>query len=346
MRNQYVVLRCFALFALLLTLNNARAIEISGAGASFPAAIYNKWATVYASTPNFNYQPVGSGAGVELLALKRMDFGASDRPLTREELDKNGLMQFPVVIGGVVPVVNIDGVKAGMLKLDGKILADIYLGKITRWRDPAILALNKDLNLPNDAIEVMYRSDASGSTFLFSNYLSKVSPAWKATLGEGALLPWKVGTGGLGSTQVVSYLQRIKNSIAYVDFNKAVHDKLSYVLLKNRDGWFVSPSVDSLKAAASMALWEKDAGLDEILTDKPGKDSWPITGATFVLMRKTQPRPEVGQAVLKFFDWAYVNGGPMAEMQSFVPLPPKVQQMVRDEWRAQLRDAAGNPLWK
>ena len=270
------------------------ATDITGAGATFPYPAYAKWAEAYKaqSGTNMNYQSIGSGGGIKQITAKTVDFGASDKPLTPEELNKEGLMQFPTIIGGVVPVVNIVGVDNNKLKLDGKTLADIYLGRITKWNDPAIVALNKDLKLPDDIITVVHRSDGSGTSFIFTNYLSKVSPEWKSTVGEGTAVSWKAGTGGKGNEGVASYVQRIKNSIGYVEYAYALQNKMAYVQMKNRDGNYVEPSDVTFKAAAANAQWDKAPGFYEILTNEPGKDSWPITGATFILVYKNQDNAE------------------------------------------------------
>lgn len=322
----------------------AAAVEIVGAGASLPDPIYKSWSNNHGGDLHLVYQAVGSGNGVDLLIAGKVDFGASDRPMKPEELEKNNLVQFPAVIGAVVPVVNIEGVEPGKLKLDGETLARIYLGKIAKWNDPAIVALNRDLKLPDANIAVIHRSDSSGSTFLLTNYLSKASAEWRNTMGEGTKINWRIGTGGLGGLAVIGYVRRLKNSIGYVDFNQVVQNGLSHVQLKNRDGQFVSASVNSIKAAAANAQWGKNAGFYEILTDQQG-NSWPITGASFVLMHKVQNNPQVAQAVLKFFDWSYVNGTQAAERMSFVSLPANTQQLIRAEWKNRIKDPKGNPVW-
>jgi len=321
---------------------------ITGAGATFPYPIYAKWAEAYKNNTGvaMNYQSIGSGGGIKQIQAKTVNFGASDKPLTLDELDKSGLVQFPTVIGGVVPVVSIEGVTAGKLKLDGNTLAAIYLGKITKWNDPTVAALNKDVNLPNETINVVHRADGSGTTFIFTNYLSKASADWKKDVGEGAAVSWKTGTGGKGNEGVASYVQRIKNSIGYVEYAYALQNKMAYVQMKNRDGQFVQPSDASFKAAAAGAQWEKAPGFYEILTDEPGKDSWPISGATFILMHKMQEDAASGKEVLKFFDWAYTNGGKLAEELDYVPLPENVQNLIRQAWKNQIRDASGSSLTK
>ena len=305
----------FGLAASLSLAVNASAINLTGAGATFPYPIYAKWADTYKTQTgiNLNYQSIGSGGGIKQIIAKTVDFGASDMPLKPEELEKNGLMQFPAVMGGVVPVINVPGIAVGQLKLDGKVLADIFLGKITKWNDPALMALNVGTKLPNETITVVHRSDGSGTTFIFTNYLSKVSSEWKSAVGEGTAVSWKAGTGGKGNEGVASYVQRIKHSIGYVEYAYALQNKMTYAQLKNHDGQFVKPDDTSFKAAAANADWEKAPGFYELLTNEPGKESWPITGATFILMHKTQDKPETAKEVLKFFDWAYSSGGKMAE---------------------------------
>jgi phosphate transport system substrate-binding protein len=324
------------------------AATITGAGATFPYPIYSKWAEAYkgVSGVSMNYQSIGSGGGLKQIAAKTVNFGASDMPLTPEKLEKDGLMQFPTVIGGVVPVINVAGVGAGTLRLDGATLADIYLGKITRWNDPAIAALNAGVALPADNITVVHRSDGSGTTFIFTNYLSKVSPEWKSNVGEGTAVSWKAGTGGKGNEGVASYVQRMKGSIGYVEYAYALQNKMNSVQMKNRDGQFVAPGDASFKAAAANAKWETAPGFYEILTDEPGKESWPISGATFILMHKMQENPDMAREVLKFFDWAYTSGGKLAADLDYVPLPENVQNLIRKAWKNQIRDTSGSSLTK
>lgn len=322
------------------------ATNLTGAGATFPYPIYAKWADTYKTQTGIalNYQSIGSGGGIKQIIAKTVDFGASDMPLEIKELDKNGLMQFPAVMGGVVPVINIAGIATGQLRLDGKALADIFLGKITKWNDPALLALNTTIKLPDETITVIHRSDGSGTTFVFTNYLSKISPSWKSTVGEGTAVSWKVGTGGKGNEGVASYVQRIKNSIGYVEYAYALQNKMAYTQLKNQSGQFVKPDDASFKAAAIHANWESAPGFYELLTNEPGKESWPITGATFILMHKVQNKPETAKEVLKFFDWAYSNGGGMAEALDYVPIPEKLQKLVRAAWKSQLKDSKGKAI--
>jgi phosphate transport system substrate-binding protein len=326
----------------------SQATDITGAGSTFIYPIAAKWADAYKTKTGIglNYQSIGSGGGIKQIEAGTVDFGASDMPMKQEDLEKNGLMQFPAINGGVVPVINMDGIAAGTLKLDGAVLADIYLGKITKWNDPAIVALNKDIKLADTDITVVHRSDGSGTSFIFTNYLSKVSSDWKSGIGEGTAVAWKVGTGGKGNEGVASYVQRIKGSIGYVEYAYALQNKMNHVQMKNHDGHFVQPNIESFKAAAAGAKWDKAPGFYEILTDEPGKSSWPITGSTFVLMHTTQDKPETAREVLKFFDWAYKNGSQMAESLDYVPMPESVAKLIRASWKAQIKDAAGKPIWK
>jgi phosphate transport system substrate-binding protein len=318
--------------------------DVTGAGASFPAPVYAKWADAYnkATGVRVNYQSVGSGAGIKQITAKTVDFGASDAPLTDEALNKDGLIQFPTVIGGVVPVVNIAGVAPGKLRLTGQVLGDIYLGKITKWNDPAITALNPGVALPDAAIAVVRRADGSGTSFIFTNYLSKVNAEWKSKVGEGTAVNWPTGAGGKGNEGVSAFVQRLPNSIGYVEYAYAKQNKMSYVLMQNREGAFVSPDDEAFKAAAAGADWSKS--FYQILTDQPGKNAWPITGATFILMHKSQAKPASATTALKFFDWAYKSGDKMAEELDYVPLPASVKDLVRKQWASQIKDGSGNAV--
>jgi phosphate transport system substrate-binding protein len=326
----------------------SQATGITGAGATFPYPVYAKWAEAYKAQTGveMNYQSIGSGGGIKQIQAKTVDFGATDAPLNPNELALGGLAQFPTVVGGVVPVVNIAGVAPGQLKLDSKVLADIYMGKITKWNDPRIVADNAGVSLPDDAITVVHRADGSGTTFIFTTYLSQVSLDWKRSVGGDKAVAWPVGTGGKGNEGVASYVQRIKNSIGYVEYAYALQNKMTYTQMKNRDGQFVKPEADNFKAAAANAKWDADKGFYEILTNEPGKDSWPITGATFILIYKSPEKVETAKEVLKFFDWAYTNGDKMASDLDYVPLPANVVTMIRDAWKAQIKDAAGKAVWK
>ncbi len=324
----------------------AHAAEISGAGATFPYPIYAKWAEAYAATTGLkmNYQSIGSGGGIKQITAKTVDFGASDMPLKPADLEKDGLTQFPMVMGGVVPVINVPGIAAGQLKLDGKVLADIYLGKITKWNDPAIAALNSGLKLPDLAIAPVYRSDGSGTTFIFTHYLSEVSPEWKDKVGENTSVQFPSGIGGKGNEGVSAMASRTGGAIGYVEYAYAKQNKLTYALLLNKDGQFVTPESRTFQSAAANADWTKAQDFSLLLTNQPGKDSWPITGATFILMHKQQIKPEVAREALNFFDWAYRNGGQMAEGLDYVPMPESVIKMVEQSWQ-QIKGPDGKPVW-
>jgi phosphate transport system substrate-binding protein len=324
------------------------ALDITGAGATFPYPVYAKWAEAYKakSGVGMNYQSIGSGGGIKQIQNKTVDFGASDMPLKPEELDKDGLLQFPTVIGGDVPVVNLEGVKPGELKLTGSVLADIYLAKITKWNDPAIAKLNPGAKLPDSEITVVHRSDGSGTTFIWVNYLSKVSPEWKQKVGEGTSVAWPTGVGGKGNEGVASYVQRVKGSIGYVEYAYALQNKMTYAQVQNRDGNFVSPSSETFKAAAAGADWNKAPGYYLVLTDQPGRNAWPISGATFILMYKTQAKPETAKEVLKFFDWAYTSeGDKLADSLDYVPLPDSVTSQIKSTWKSQIKDSSGKPVY-
>jgi len=325
----------------------ALAVDITGAGATFPYPIYAKWADAYRKETGIglNYQSIGSGGGIKQISAKTVDFGASDMPLRPEELDKGGLVQFPTVIGGDVAVVNIKGVAGEQLRLTGEVLADIYLGKIKKWNEPAIMNLNPGVQLPATAISVVHRSDGSGTTFIWTNYLSKVSPDWKQKVGEGTAVNWPTGVGGKGNEGVASYVQRIDGAIGYVEYAYAKQNRMAVVLVKNRDGEFVAPSANTFQAAAAGVDWKAAPGMYVILTDAPGKRAWPIAGATFILMHKVQEKPETGREVLKFFDWAYEKGDPLAQSLDYVPMPDAVVRLIQASWKAQLKDASGKPVY-
>jgi phosphate transport system substrate-binding protein len=324
----------------------AYAVDVTGAGATFPYPIYAKWADAYHKLTGVgvNYQSIGSGGGIKQISAKTVDFGASDAPLKPEELEKSGLTQFPAIMGGVVPVCNLKGIEAGSIRLTGALLADIYLGKVSKWNDPAIARLNANLRLPEQAISVVHRSDGSGTTFLFTNYLSKVSPAWKGAVAEGTAVKWPTGVGGKGNEGVANYVGRIQGAIGYVEYAYARQNRLAHALLQNRDGEFVAPDEESFKAAAAGADWAKAPGMYLILTDQAGKRAWPITGASFILMHKVQERPEKGKEVLKFFAWAFRNGGKMAADLDYVPMPGAVVTLIESQWKATIKDASGRPI--
>ena len=336
-----------ACFTFLFTAaSQTQAVDITGAGASFPAPIYSKWADAYQKETGhkINYQSIGSSGGIRQIKAKTVDFGASDAPMKPEDLEKEGLQQFPTVIGGVVPVINVPGIAPGALKLTGPVLADIYLGKIQKWNDPAIAALNPGVKLPDTPIAVVRRADGSGTSFIFTNYLSKVSPEWKSRIGEGSAVQWPTGVGGKGNEGVSAFVQRLGGAIGYVESAYAKQNKLTHVTLQNREGVFVEPTEDAFKAAAAGADWTK-AAFYEILTDQPGQGAWPITGATFILMHKTQDKPAQAAEVLRFFSWAYDKGGEMAQNLDYVPLPAETVKTIKASW-GNMKDAAGTPIFK
>jgi len=336
---------------ILFTVPPAEATEvkaISGAGATFPYPVYSKWADAYNKETGVkvNYQSIGSGGGIKQIKAKTVDFGASDAPLKPGDLDKSGLLQFPMIMGGVVPVVNLADMKSGDLKMSNALLADIYLGKIRKWNDSRIKAENPDLSLPSKNIMVVHRSDGSGTTWIYTNYLSKVSAEWKSKVGNGKAVAWPVGIGGKGNEGVASYVKRIKGSIGYVEYAYALQNHLTYAKLKNRDGGFVEPSSETFQAAAANADWAHAKGFYMVLTNQPGKNSWPITGASFILVYKKQAKPDTARAVLTFFDWAYRNGAKMAEDLDYIPIPAKVVKLVESTWQREIIDPEARPIWK
>ena len=330
--------------ALTLIASASLAQDVTGAGATFPAPIYAKWADAYnkATGARINYQSVGSGAGIKQIKSKTVDFGASDMPLKDEDLAKDGMVQFPTVIGGVVPVVNIKGIQPGQIKLTGQVLGDIYLGKVKRWNDPALTSLNPGVPLPDADIAPVRRADGSGTTFIFTNYLSKVNAEWKAAVGEGTAVNWPAGVGGKGNEGVAAFVQRLPNSIGYVEYAYVKQNKMTFTQMKNRDGNFVSPSDSAFKAAAAGADWNKT--FFQITTEQPGKDAWPLTNPTYILMYKVQDKPVNASNALKFFDWAFGNGDKAADELDYVPLPDSVKALVRKQWADHIKDGAGKPI--
>lgn len=326
----------------------AQAVDITGAGASFPYPIYSKWAEAYNAKTGvkLNYQSIGSGGGIKQIQSKTVNFGATDKPLTPAELDKDGLIQFPAVVGGVVAVYNIEGVASGKLRLSGEVLANIFLKKITKWDDAAIKALNPSVSLPATAITVVHRSDGSGTTFNFANYLTKVSEEWKTKVGADTAISWPTGVGGKGNEGVASYVSRIKGSIGYVEFAYAKQNGLAYAVMQNKEGEFVKPSLASFQAAAKYAEWEKAPGFYEIITNEPGKDSWPIAAATFILMHKAQENPAAAKEVLKFFNYGFTEGDKMAENLDYVPLPDNVVKLIQSNWAASIKGKDGSAVWQ
>jgi phosphate transport system substrate-binding protein len=325
----------------------ALAADISGAGATFPYPVYAKWADSYKKETNvgLNYQSIGSGGGIKQIQAKTVTFGATDMPLKEADLTKSGLVQFPMVMGGVVPVVNVEGLKPGELTLDGPTVAKIFLGEIKTWNDPAIAKLNPSAKLPSQAIAVVHRSDGSGTTFLFTDYLSKVSPDWKSKVGANTAVEWPGGIGAKGNEGVANNVAQTKGSIGYVEYAYAKQNKLTHSKLVNKDGKTVEPTAESFKAAAASADWTGTPGFGVILTDQAGADSWPLAGATFILMHKKPQDTASATEALKFFAWAYTKGDKMAEDLDYVPMPDNVVDAVQKAWGKDITDASGKPLF-
>jgi len=346
-KETHTMKKLFAVFTLLAA-GVASAADLTGAGATFPYPIYAKWAEAYkaATGIGLNYQSIGSGGGIRQIKAKTVDFGASDMPLKPEELDKEGLMQFPAIIGGVVPIVNLDGIQPGQLKLTSDVIANIHLGKITKWNDKSIVELNPDVKLPAQNITVVHRADGSGTTFVWTNYLGKANADFKNIVGEGTAVKWPVGIGGKGNEGVAAQVQRIKGAFGYVEYAYAKKNQIAHAQLKNRDGNFVQPSDDTFKAAAANADWASAPGMYLLLTHQPGKDAWPATGASFILMHKAQVDALTGRAILKFFDWSFKNGGKMSEELEYVHLPSSVTKLIYDSWKVQLKGPDGQSIWK
>jgi len=346
--SQFVKFVCIAALAVggaFVTL--ARAADISGAGATFPYPLYAKWADAYKKDTGIglNYQSIGSGGGIKQIQARTVTFGASDMPLEPKELAKAGLVQFPTVVGGDVPVVNLPGVKPGDLVLDGPTLANIFLGKITKWDDPAIQKLNPNLKLPSTAIVIVHRSDGSGTTFIFTNYLSKVSSDWSDNVGASTSVEWPAGIGAKGNEGVANNVIQTKGAIGYVEYAYAKENKMTYVKMINHDGKAVSPDAAAFQAAAAHADWAHSDSYYVILTNQPGPDTWPIAGATFILVPKQPPNVDNATAALKFFDWAYAQGGKMAEDLDYVPLPAAVVDQIKATWAAQIKAPDGKPVY-
>ena len=332
--------------AAAFTISTAQAADISGAGATFPYPIYAKWADAYKKETGvgLNYQSIGSGGGIKQIEAKTVTFGATDKPLGEKELGDNGLVQFPMVMGGIVPVINVEGVKAGEIVLDGPTLAKIFLGEVAKWDDEAIKKLNPKAKLPSQAIAVVHRSDGSGTTFNFTNYLNKVSPAWKDKVGSDASVEWPVGIGAKGNEGVANNVVQTKGSIGYVEYAYAKQNKMTFANMINKDGKAVAPELKSFQAAAASADWKSVPGFGVILTDKAGGASWPITAATFILMQKIPVDLDASKGALKFFDWAYKNGDKAAEELDYIPLPDAVVELVHEDWKT-IKDASGNPVF-
>jgi len=326
----------------------ASAADITGAGATFPFPIYSKWAEAYKKeTGNgMNYQSIGSGGGIKQIQAKTVDFGATDAPMKGADLDKNGLLQFPTIMGAIVPVVNIQGIEAGKLKLTGQVLADIFQGKIAKWNDPKIAELNAGVTLPNANITPVYRSDASGTTNVFTTYLSQVSQAWDSELGANTTISWPVGQGGKGNEGVAATVKQVPNSIGYVEYVYAKQNNIPYVLLQNKAGKYPQPEMKAFQAAAANADWSSAPGFGISLTNQPGDDAWPITNPTFILVYKTAEKPEQTAEVLKFFDWSYKNGDKLATDLDYVPLPDNIVEQIRMTWASEIKSASGQPVYK
>jgi len=332
--------------AMAFTVSTAQAADISGAGATFPYPIYAKWADAYKKETGIglNYQSIGSGGGIKQIKAKTVTFGATDAPLSGEELDKVGLIQFPMVMGGIVPVINLEGIKPGEIVIDGPTLAKIFMGEVTKWDDAALKKLNPDVKLPSSAIAVVHRSDGSGTTYNFTNYLSKVSPEWKDKVGTEKAVEWPVGIGAKGNEGVANNVANTKGSIGYVEYAYAKQNKLTYADMMNKDGKKVAPEMSAFQAAAAGADWKGTPGFAVILTDQPGAETWPITAATFILMYKDPKNTADSAAALKFFDWAYANGDKMAAELDYIPMPDSVVALVHEEWK-EIKDTAGKPVF-
>ncbi len=329
------------------TVFSAEVKMLSGAGASFPYPLYAKWAQAYFDKTGvqLNYQSIGSGGGIKQIKAQTVDFGASDSPLQPAALIEAGLVQFPTVLGGVVPVVNLQGIKPGDLKLSSEVLADLFLGDIKTWNDPRIATLNPGIKLPATQVIVVHRADGSGTTWIFTNYLSKVSPKWAKDVGNDIAVSWPAGVGGKGNEGVASFVGRLDGAIGYVEYAYTVQNKLTFTKLQNSAGKFVGPTIETFQAAAAQAKWESAPGFYMILTDQPGDATWPIVGATFILMHGNQNAPDTARAVLDFFDWAYKSGDQMAQELDYVPLPDKVVGLIHQEWQTQIKGPTGQPVW-
>src|SRR4030081_1010702 len=336
-----------ACLAAAFTITTAQAGDISGAGATFPYPIYAKWADTYKKEPGvgLNYQSIGSGGGIKQIQAKTVTFGASDMPLKAEELQKAGLVQFPTVLGGVVPVVNLDGIAPGDITIDGPTLAKIFLGEIKTWNDPAIQKLNPSVKLPSQAIAVVHRSDGSGTTFIFTDYLSKTSADWKSKVGANTAVEWPVGIGAKGNEGVANNVAQTKGSIGYVEFAYAKQNKLTFTKMVNKDGKSVAPTSVTFQAAAANANWSSVPGYGVILANQPGAESWPMTAATWILMYKKPQDATVAGEALKFFSWAFEKGGKMAEDLDYIPMPKTVVDSVKKTWTDEVKDASGKPIF-
>ena len=340
---KFIPLALAAAVAMLAPLT-VRSADITGAGSTFAAPIYSKWAVAYQKSggAKVNYQGIGSSGGIKQIIANTVDFAGSDAPMKDDELAKAGLFQFPTVVGGVIAVVNLPGIKAGELTLSGEVLGNMYLGKIKTWNDPAIAGLNPGMKLPNTDIAVVRRADGSGTSFIWTHYLSQVNPEWKSKVGEGATVSWPLGIGGKGNDGVAAFVQRVPGAVGYVEWAYAKQNNMTYTAMKNAAGTVVKPSTETFKAAAAGAEWSKS--FYQILTNEPGKDAWPIVGATFVLVHAVQAKPAQGTETLKFFDWAFKNGDQAAQELDYISLPDAVESEIRAQWRVKVKDAAGKPV--
>ena len=329
--------RLSLLLASMCLTGMAHATDVTGAGSSFVFPVISKWATDYSKSTDtkINYQSIGSGGGIAQIKAATVDFGASDAPLKAEDLQAGGLGQFPSVIGGIVPVINVEGIETGKLELSGKVLADIFQGKITKWNDPAIVALNKGLKLPDSNITVVHRSDGSGTSFNFTNYLAKVSPEWKSAVGEGSAVQWPVGVGGKGNEGVAAYVKQIKGSIGYVEFAYAKTNNIAYAKLENAAGKSVEPSAKAFAAAAATADWASAKDFNLIMTNAPGAEAWPITATTWIIMYKQPKNAEKSAAAFDFFKWSLEKGQAQAESLEYVPLPKELVSKIEDYWKTE-----------
>ncbi len=328
----------------MLSSSLVHAVDITGAGSTFAAPIYAKWADAYHKSGGgkINYQGIGSSGGIKQIQAKTVDFAGSDAPLKDVELTKDGLFQFPTVVGGVVPAINVPGIKAGEITLSGPVLGDIYLGKIKKWNDPAIVALNPKVKLPDLDIAVVRRADGSGTSFIWTNYLSKVNPEWKSKVGEGTTVAWPTGSGGKGNDGVAAFVQRLPGTIGYVEWAYAKQNHMIYTAMKNESGAVVEPTTETFKAAAAGADWKKS--FYQILTNEPGKDAWPVVGATFVLLHTVQDKPEQAKETLKFFEWSFKNGTSAADSLDYISLPQSVVSEIENQWKVRVKDATGKSV--
>jgi phosphate transport system substrate-binding protein len=327
--------------------SNEEVKVINGAGATFPYPIYSQWAHKYHNLRDvrLNYQSIGSGGGIAQIKAKTVDFGATDAPLKSAELEDHGLLQFPMIVGGVVPVVNVEGISKGQIVLDAQVLTDIFLGNITKWNHEAIQALNPEIKLPEKDVTVVHRADGSGTTWIFTNYLNKISNAWHDAVGTGKAVAWPTGVGGKGNEGVANYVNRVDGAIGYVEYAYALQNNMNHIRLKNSDGNIVAPTIETFQAAAANADWKNTPGFSVVLTDQAGANSWPITGASFILVYKDQSDKKTASTVLSFFDWCFRHGAEMAQELHYVPIPMNVVEIIEQTWRDEIR-GNGQAVWE